>query len=80
MTERSRVTISDVAKAAAVSSATVSRVMNGQTTVDPALAERVRQVARRLALYTSYGFAPLASDGLRLFLPITTVRGAMQGG
>ncbi len=38
------------------------------------------QVARRLALYTSYGFAPLASDGLRLFLPITTVRGAMQGG
>ena len=42
-----------MAKAAAVSSATVSRVMNGQTTVDPALAERVRQVARRLAYHPS---------------------------
>lgn len=32
------------------------------------------QVARRLALYTSYGFAPLPSNGLRLFLPMATVR------
>lgn len=32
------------------------------------------KVARRLALYTSYGFEPLPSNGLRLFLPMTTVR------
>ena len=32
------------------------------------------KVAKRLALYTSYGFAPLASNGLRLFLPMGTVR------
>jgi ribosomal protein S18 acetylase RimI-like enzyme len=32
------------------------------------------KVAKRLALYTSYGFAPLPSNGLRLFLPIGTVR------
>lgn len=38
------------------------------------------QVAKRLALYTSYGFAPLASNNLRLFLPIATVRAIMQGG
>ncbi len=31
-------------------------------------------VAKRLALYTSYGFAPLPSNGLRLFLPMATVR------
>ena len=32
------------------------------------------KVAKRLALYTSYGFEPLPSNGLRLFLPIATVR------
>ena len=32
------------------------------------------KVARRLALYTSYGFEPLPSNGLRLFLPMATVR------
>ena len=32
------------------------------------------KVTRRLALYTSYGFEPLSSNGLRLFLPIATVR------
>jgi ribosomal protein S18 acetylase RimI-like enzyme len=32
------------------------------------------QVAKRLALYTSYGFMPLASNALRLFLPMATVR------
>ncbi|WP_431977911.1 DUF6807 family protein [Propioniciclava coleopterorum] len=53
MAERARVTISDVAKAAAVSPATVSRVMNGQTTVDPVLAERVRRVASELAYHPS---------------------------
>ncbi len=32
------------------------------------------KVAKRVALYTSYGFEPLPSNGLRLFLPIATVR------
>ena len=32
------------------------------------------KVAKRLALYTGYGFEPLPSNGLRLFLPIATVR------
>jgi citrate lyase beta subunit len=32
------------------------------------------KVAKRLALYTSYGFAPLPSNGLRLFLPMATIR------
>lgn len=39
------------------------------------------KVARRLTLYISYGFEPLPSNGLRLFLPIATVRAlAMQRG
>ena len=33
-----------------------------------------KKVARRLALYTSYGFEALPSNGLRLFLPMATVR------
>jgi ribosomal protein S18 acetylase RimI-like enzyme len=32
------------------------------------------KVAKRLALYTGYGFEPLPSNGLRLFLPMATVR------
>ena len=42
------VTIRDVAEAAGVSPATVSRVMTGAAQVDPALAERVRVAAERL--------------------------------
>ncbi len=38
------------------------------------------KVAKRLALYTSYGFIPLSSNGLRLFLPIATVRALTQTG
>ncbi|WP_126174495.1 GNAT family N-acetyltransferase [Altericroceibacterium xinjiangense] len=33
-----------------------------------------QKVAKRLTLYTSYGFEPLPSNGLRLFLPIAAVR------
>ncbi|QOR69280.1 LacI family DNA-binding transcriptional regulator [Ruania alkalisoli] len=44
------VRITDVAAAAGVSIATVSRVLNGSSTVDPVLAERVR-VAARAARY-----------------------------
>lgn len=32
------------------------------------------KVARRRALYTSYGFAPLPSNPNRLFMPMATVR------
>lgn len=32
------------------------------------------RVAQRLALYTGYGFQPLPSNGLRLFLPMATVQ------
>lgn len=39
------VRITDVARAAGVSSATVSRVLNGAATVDPELARRVREAA-----------------------------------
>lgn len=35
-------------------------------------------VAKRVALYTGYGFERLASNGLRLFLPIATVRTLTQ--
>jgi ribosomal protein S18 acetylase RimI-like enzyme len=35
-------------------------------------------VARRLKLYTGYGFAPLPSRPLRLFLPIATVRAMLD--
>lgn len=45
MTGARRVTISDVARAAGVSIATVSRVMNDGPTVSPRLAEQVRRVA-----------------------------------
>lgn len=45
MVGRGRATIADVARAAAVSPATVSRVLNGTTAVSGELAERVRRVA-----------------------------------
>ncbi|WP_421743162.1 DUF6807 family protein [Cellulomonas sp.] len=45
---RSASTIAEVAHAAGVSRATVSRVMNGRATVDPELAARVRDVAEQL--------------------------------
>jgi LacI family transcriptional regulator, galactose operon repressor len=50
------VTISDVAAKAGVSLSTVSRVLNGNTSVDPGLAERVRDAAAEL----NYTASPLA--------------------
>ncbi|WP_137845495.1 LacI family DNA-binding transcriptional regulator [Microbacterium sp. 2FI] len=50
------VTIADVAARAGVSLSTVSRALNGNTTVDPALAERVRTAAADL----QYTASPLA--------------------
>ena len=46
----------------------------------PAGARVAERVAQRLALYTGYGFEPLRSDGLRLFLPMATVRALMRAG
>ena len=43
-----RIGIADVASKAGVSHATVSRVMNGTFTVDPAIAQRVRDAAAEL--------------------------------
>jgi LacI family transcriptional regulator len=45
---RSAVTIADVANAAGVSRATVSRVMNGRRTVDPEITARVQEAAIEL--------------------------------
>ncbi|GAB3794303.1 hypothetical protein GCM10028798_00580 [Humibacter antri] len=53
---RGGATIADVAARAEVSLSTVSRVMNGSTTVDAALAERVREAASSLG----YSASPLA--------------------
>jgi LacI family transcriptional regulator len=47
-TPKESITIADVARAAQVSRATVSRVMNGRLTVAPEIAERVRAAADRL--------------------------------
>ncbi|MFI5587628.1 LacI family DNA-binding transcriptional regulator [Amycolatopsis sp. NPDC051758] len=49
-------TISDVAALAGVSTATVSRALNGKSTVDPALAERVARAVEELG-YTPNGLA-----------------------
>jgi len=51
-----KATIIDVARAAGVSLSTVSRVMNGNATVDPLMAERVRATAAELG----YSANPLA--------------------
>src|SRR3954471_8109430 len=67
-----RVTIADVAKKAGVSRATVSRVLNGQDTVDPVLAERVHRVSRRLGYYPSaiaQGLARGASHTVGVVVP-----------
>ena len=37
------------------------------------------RVGKRLKLYMSYGFAPLPSNPLRLFLPLATVRALVAG-
>ncbi len=39
-----------------------------------------QRVQRRLALYTSYGFAPLPSNPLRLFITMATVRELVADG
>ena len=58
-------TIADVARRAGVSRATVSRVLNGQDTVDPALAERVRRVSETLRYQPSATAQGLARGATR---------------
>lgn len=58
-------TIKDVAERAAVSIATVSRVMNGATTVDPALTARVQAVAAELHYTPNRAAASLAGQHVR---------------
>ena len=60
------ITIRDVAKQAGVSVATVSRVFNGSTKVDPDLAERVQAVAARLKYQPSKAARILAGQGSTL--------------
>lgn len=55
-----RVTIGDVAARAEVSRATVSRVMNGLSTVDPVIAERVHIAAKELNYRPSIAARSLA--------------------
>lgn len=57
-----RVTIREVAADAGVSPATVSRALGGSTTVSPELAERVRDVARRLG-YSPHAVAQSLASG-----------------
>lgn len=57
---RPAVTIGDVAKAAGVSRATVSRVMNGRSTVAADIAERVREAAEQLSYRPSNAARNLA--------------------
>lgn len=60
-----KVTIATVAEKAGVSVATVSRVMNGVTSVDPTLAERVQKVAADLGYRPSIVAQGLARGSLR---------------
>jgi DNA-binding LacI/PurR family transcriptional regulator len=61
-----RTTIRDVARAAGVSPATVSRVFGGSHLVSTALAERVREAARRLGYAPHLAAQSLASGHTRL--------------
>jgi LacI family transcriptional regulator len=55
-------TIQDVARRADVSIATVSRVLNGNTTVNPAMAERVRAAAEALQFRPSHAARALRTN------------------
>ena len=57
-----RVTLSDVAEAAGVSSMTVSRALRGERRVAPALVDRVREVAASLGYVPDLAARALASQ------------------
>ncbi len=60
-----RVTIADVARAAGVSTATVSRVLNAKGEVDPGTADRVRGIIARLGYVPSSRAVGLARGSTR---------------
>ncbi|PUE47732.1 LacI family DNA-binding transcriptional regulator [Limnohabitans sp. 2KL-51] len=57
-----RITLSDVARAAGVSSSTVSRALRGERAVDPALIERVKAVSDKLGYVPDPAARALASQ------------------
>ena len=74
----SRPTLLDVARAAGVSRATASRVLAGQTTVDPALAGRVLTAARELDYRTNTAARALrsgASGSVAVIVPNSELDG-----
>jgi LacI family transcriptional regulator len=60
-----RPTMNDVARSAGVSLKTVSRVVNGETTVDPALAARVREAVAALRYRPNLGASMLRRNDHR---------------
>ena len=73
-----RPTLLDVARAAGVSRATASRVLAGQTTVDPELADRVQMAARRLNYRTNTAARALrsgASSSVAVIAPNSELEG-----
>ncbi|MFC7621338.1 LacI family DNA-binding transcriptional regulator [Microlunatus sp. GCM10028923] len=83
--DKTRVTIADVATKAGVSRATVSRVMNGLSTVDREIAERVLKAAEELSYTPSAAARSLAlgrSHTIGYIVPDLTnpaFHGAMRG-
>ncbi|MCE2781794.1 LacI family DNA-binding transcriptional regulator [Limnohabitans sp.] len=68
-----RVTLSDVARAAGVSSSTVSRALRGERAVDPALIARVTAVSSRLGYVPDPAARALASqrsDHVGILIPL----------
>lgn len=65
-------TIYDVARHARVSTATVSRVLNGHSTVDPALAERVRDAMAELGYRPNAVARNLRTQSTRLWTVIVS--------
>lgn len=57
-----RITLSDVARAAGVSSSTASRALRGERAVDPALIERVQTASRKLGYVPDPAARALASQ------------------
>jgi len=62
-----RMTLQDIARRAKVSTATVSRTINGIPTVDPALARRVWRVTEQVGYYPNTHARTLVSGRSRIF-------------
>ena len=76
-TARERPTLEEVARRAGVSRATVSRVVNGSTTVAPPIQEAVRRAVRELGYVPNLAARTLVTqrtDSIALVLPETATR------